>query len=420
MVKNLRIGVLAFCLLFTAATLNLMYGSNKTEAASTLSGVNEVINISTTDGLLPNSSIELLKVSGDGNVVLIYSSATNLPNAGGSWGGIYTHNITTSTTTRIDVSASGATPNGPTNSGSFNLSENGRYVLFSTRATNMIDGVTQYPAQTYIRDLTAGTIAAVTNNYWSLSDWGETEDLPVGISNDGRFVLIASRYIAGSYPYDYRLMLGDRQTGAWTWSALAYASNGGYSNNGLKMASMSCDGSFVTYLKSGYVYQIDLRKGSNVTKMISNGQSYRPIISCDGTYTLYQTQNRTDVSPTPPGINTGSHLVRYNRLTESYEYIDSNSQGIFSSSTVGDKYSVANTGDSVMRRGGYYCLKHLSDRSGTVELVAKNSSGSYINTPTYSTISSDGRYVFFTDDPYNLDITTTPSAVQIIRTKSGL
>ncbi len=416
-VKNIKIGLLVLAFALLAGIFSQFYIKTNTFAANTLSGNNEVINLATTDGLPANATVGLSGVSGDGNVLLVSSNATNLPNAGfsaGTGNGLYTYNIRTNTTTRVDVSASGVLPNDHINGAS--ISENGRYVYFLSYATNLIDGTTQYPTQTYIRDLQVGTIIAVSNHYWS--GLSQDIDYPMGISNDGRFVQLASRFVGVGYPNFYNNMIGDRKSGTFVWTSLGQASDG--SSIDLNSGGISCDSSFAVYIKSGVVYFADLRNGTPTVTSISGGSSSSPRISCNGNYTLYTTTNRTDVTPTPPGAGTYAHLVEYNRITGERRYIDTNSAGAFDSSHSTYGYSIANTGDALVKYNSYMYLKHISDGSGTLESVGKAADGTYINISGSTLLSSDGRHVFFGTDPYNLGLAPAPSTSQIIRTKTGL
>lgn len=409
--------ILAVVVALVASILGQIYVTVQTHAANTLSGSNEVISVATTDGLPANAVVGINGASGDGNVILVSSTATNLPNSGlsgGTGSSLYTYNIRTNTTTRVDISASGILPNDHIN-GSV-ISENGRYVYFLSYATNLIDGVTQYPTQTYIRDMQAGTITAVSNHYYAGQDL--TIDYPLGISNDGRFVFLGTRSVGVGYPNFYNAMLGDRKTGTFVWTSTGVA----HSNTGeIRSGNLSCDGSFAVYQQdNNAIYLVDSRNGAPSTTLISSGPSYGPKISCNGNYIVYSTTNRTDVSPTPPGAGSYMHAVEYNRITGERKYIDTDSTGAFDSSHTSGVSAVANTGDALIAFGGYAYLKHISDGSDTMESIGKAANGTYINIGGSPKLTSDGRYVFFGTDPYNLGLAPSPSSNQIIRARTGL
>lgn len=420
--KKIVVGIATITIAVVMSVLSQKY--QPTHAASTLPGSNEVISLATTDGLPTNADTKIYAgglgtvISSNANVLLVSSKATNLTNSGGSkytaYGGLYAHNIRANTTTRVDISASGVLPDGQP--GAALLSENGRYVYFLSYATNLIDGKTQYAAQTYIRDLQTGIIKAISNNYWS--GLSQDQDMPLGISNDGRFAFLGTRYVGVSYPNFYNAMLGDSKTGSFTWTSTGVAN----SNTGeIKGGGLSCDGSLAVYQQdNGYIYLVDSRNGTPVATLISGAQSSFPKISCNGTYITYSTFNRTDVSPTPSGAGAYIHVVLFNRITGERKYIDTDSTGAFDSSHNTAALTIADTGDATIRYNGYAYIKHLSDGSGTLEAVGKTVTGSYINTIGTGQLSSDGRFVFFHADPYDLGLALSPSSSQIIRAKTGL
>ena len=83
------------------------------------------------------------------------------------------------------------------------ISGNGRYVVFHTGATNLIDGVEQQPgSETYLRDRVARTTERISR----------PEDGGKGPSGGGATISDDGRYVVRSYPS--RIVLQDRLTGA--------------------------------------------------------------------------------------------------------------------------------------------------------------------------------------------------------------
>jgi len=430
--KRLSFALSAFLLIGLTLGIGIFTKpTSVTYAANTLqSNSDQVITIGgTTDGLAPNATTTPYTVSGDGNVIIFASTATNFPGAGGSYG-LYAYNSKTNITTRVDVSSSGAVANGPI-TGTVLTSETGRYITWISNATNLIDGTTLPSGDYFIfkHDTQTGATTLLDDEPNGLN---QNKDKDLAISSDGRFVLTASRYIANGYPYSYGITLGDTASGTVSWSSLAKGNDNEGSSNGTDVnASMSCDGSFVAYNEVGpTVKLLDLRKGTTTTIATASAASVSPIISCNGRYVLYATQNRTDITPTPTGMDSYLHLVRYDRLTGERSYIDSDASGVFStahysySSSIQPSAntfaaSIADTGDVVFRYNGYTYLKHLSDGSGTLESIGITASGTYLNI-TSGQITQDGRYVWMYGDPYNFGLAPSPSSQQMIRIKTGL
>lgn len=421
------------------STLGIISVSNLAHAAHTLAGTSsQVITPATTDGLPLNGTVGYQGASSDGNIVVFTSNATNLLGAGSSTYGLYTYNIKTNTTARVDVSTSGVAADDAlfnAHGKPVRISETGRYITFMSEATNLIDGTTS-PSNNYAiyrRDTQAGTTTQLT--YSRLIDgYPDNYSRNLAVSNDGRFVLLASRYIASSYPYYYQTALGDNIGGTYSWTSVSHGvtnEGGGGSDN--TQGSMSCDGAFIATNQTNTITLIDVRRGSaNVVDISGSGTSGAPVLSCNGRYLLYATSNRTNITPTPSGMNSFLHLVRYDRITGERMYVDSNSAGVFSSGfgwyttpvMVPQNVfnaSVSDSGDVVFKFGqsGNVYLKHLSDGSGTLESVAITTSGTYVNS-TNGEITQNGQYIFLTMDPYNLGLASSPSSNQIIRVKTNL
>jgi hypothetical protein len=426
--KRLSIGLLVSALVVGFGIL--IQSDNSAYAASTLTGSNEVITISdTTDSLPVNAAITIRGYSGDGNVFLFSSTATNLQGAGGL-GGLYVYNIKNSTTSRVDVSTSGVQSNGYVYR-SARLSETGQYVTFGSMGTNLIDGITHGVGEYYKRDVKAGVTSYIGGNY--ALGYSQNVDRNLSVSNDGRFILMASRYTANNYPHTYGVNYGEDTGTSYTWTSLGIDSNGiEFANaSSAVQGELSCDGAFATFQQDYTTRLADLRRGTAVTITTGASSSTSPLISCNGRYVLYATSDRTQITPTPSGMDTYMHLVRYDRITGERKYIDSNSSGTFSiahlnrntSSQEGIenlfKASIADSGDVVLSYNGNSYLKHLSDGSGTLESIAKTAGGSYINVNN-GTLTKDGKYIFFNADPYNLGIGSSSAGNQLIRTKSGL
>lgn len=440
--KKISIGFLA-TVIAVASVLSLQF-FNSTHAANTMSNY-EVINMGgTTDGLPPNVPVYvyaglngLNTVSADGNSIVFESTASNLPGANGH-GGLYVYNIKESSISRVDVSTSGV-PSDSTIAGSYYaISETGRYVIFSSHGTNLIDGATSptTDVKTFERDMQTGMTTLLLQRYDGSGSANQSPELQLGVSGDGRFTLLASRYLVSPSPYPYTISYGDNSSGTEHWTTLGVGqdseANPGSGGYGETAGRISCDGSFAVIQHRGAIQIFDAR--NNTISQISqiSATSLNPSISCNGRYVLYATTNRTDVTPTPTGMSANFHLVRFDRITGSRAYIDSNSTGVFGLSFTSPpslnavnyfNASVSDKGDVVLSyknspTANMY-LKHLSDGSGTLEPIAKNASGSAV-VVNNGTISGDGKYIFFMADPYSLGLSTTSGSTQLIRVKTGL
>jgi Tol biopolymer transport system component len=133
-------------------------------------------------------------ISADGRYVAFSSTASNLVEGFTEYpdiyiyAGIYVHNQVTGETTLVSVSSDGTQANG--SSWLHAISADGRYVAFSSTATNLVEGVTDGYESLYLHDrLTGETKFVSISNYVINGDerfWGSS------ISADGRYIAFAS------------------------------------------------------------------------------------------------------------------------------------------------------------------------------------------------------------------------------------
>jgi Tol biopolymer transport system component len=130
-------------------------------------------------------------LSADGQVVAFNSAATNLSVGADTnrRSDVFVHDSSTGATRRASVSTAGAQANGA--SGVDALSADGRYVLYTSSATNLVRRDTNGKADAFVRDVVAKTTRRV-----SLGNHGRQSDgssRGVAFSPSGRFVLFVSR-----------------------------------------------------------------------------------------------------------------------------------------------------------------------------------------------------------------------------------
>lgn len=440
--KNIKLLLSSSIVLALAVSL---FAQPSIQAAQTVTGVNDLINVDPNNS---NNSVggsnRVVGISASGTIVIFTSQSSALVTSGT---GAFERNVSTGTTTRIDVSASGVVADNPSSTGPSNIaiSETGRYVAFLSLATNLIDGTTApFPlAESYLKDMQTGSVSPLLlNSDGSLK--GDINTLPIAVSNDGRFILFQSSdtgsYISGARNGNIDPLLLDTSTR--TWTLLDAPTSGGLQAVDSVPTSMSCDGSFAlfqstaTNLIPGYtgsgqhVFLVDLRNGKTVTDLNAGAtaDSMGAHISCNSEYIAFDTKDRTFVNPTPSGMNTSYHLVDYNRITGTSSYAD---QGGFDRLTPSVQ-SISNMGDVVFPLGvtdtfgsvrPQMSLAHVSDGSGTIENLEKNGS-SYISFATspdsIGYISADGKYaVIDTSDAAALGFTVASNS-NVIRVHTGL
>jgi Tol biopolymer transport system component len=160
-----------------------------------------------------NGVSENAKISADGRYVAFHSSATNLV-AGDTNAvrDVFVRDRTTGTTTRASKDSAGA--EGDDQSLVPSLSADGRYVTFYAAASNLVAGDTNGKYDVFVRDRTTGTTTRASKDSAGAEGNGDSS-LP-GISNDGRYVVFASlatNLVAGDTNGVKDIFVRDRSTG---------------------------------------------------------------------------------------------------------------------------------------------------------------------------------------------------------------
>ena len=196
-------------------------------------------------------------LSANGKYVVFSSIATNLVTGDtNAKTDIFVRNIETNTTSRVNVSSSGVQANNDAGSygGEVVISETGRYIAFTSRATNLMDGETipGGPTQIYLRDTVTNTTSIVTRKSDGTLGNGDYARVR-GVSNDGRFI-------------------------TWRGSANTNLTPGGSSSAILKLV---------------YVADMQTRAFTLVNPLAGSTSSVgEPYISCDGTLIVFSTNEQ--------------------------------------------------------------------------------------------------------------------------------
>jgi len=129
-------------------------------------------------------------LSADGSLVAFQSDASDLvPGDTNRVPDVFVRDRTNATTARVSVASNGAQAN---NAGMDPaISGDGRYVAFSSQATNLDPGATSGDFEVYVRDLTTGNTSRVSRT----PTGGEPDSAsfgPISMSRDGRYVAFVS------------------------------------------------------------------------------------------------------------------------------------------------------------------------------------------------------------------------------------
>ena len=192
-----------------------------------------------------DSYTEDVDLSADGAIVVFSSKASNLvPGDTNFVLDIFEHDRQVGTTKRISFGVSGAESNG--DSRHPRLSADGRYVAFESTASNLVSGDTNNRNDIFVHDRQSGATTRV-----SLGELGtQSNDYcsSPAISADGRyvgFVSTASNLVGGDANGAPDVFVHDRVTG-WTTRA-SVDSQGNEGDGGSGSPVLSADGRFVAF-----------------------------------------------------------------------------------------------------------------------------------------------------------------------------
>jgi hypothetical protein len=143
-----------------------------------------------TNGVQANNNCENPRISADGNVVVFDSEATNLVAGDRNRASdVFVHDLTTGITSRVSLTSASGESSGDSYLGA--ISSDGRYVAFESSATDLVPGDTNGVPDIFVRDRVAGT--TMRANVDSVGNEANGSSFFPSLSRDGRFVVFTSR-----------------------------------------------------------------------------------------------------------------------------------------------------------------------------------------------------------------------------------
>ncbi|MEG4632536.1 calcium-binding protein [Microcoleus sp. AR_TQ3_B6] len=192
-----------------------------------------------------NSLSRRSSISGDGRFVAFASDATNLvPGDTNNSTDIFVRDLSTNTTTQVSASSSGDRGNNDSEIPS--ISANGRFVAFRSFATNLVPGDINNERDIFVRDLLTNTITLVSVS--SNGDRANDSSSRCSISADGRFVAFSSdatNLVPGDTNNSTDIFVRDLSTN--TTTRVSVSSTGNQGNEDFYTPFISADGRFVTF-----------------------------------------------------------------------------------------------------------------------------------------------------------------------------
>lgn len=307
-------------------------------------------------------------LSADGRYVVFSSDATNLvlddTNARRD---IFVRDLVSGRTTRISVDAAGKQGNGD----SFNphISAGGRYVVFESDATNLVGNDTNGRRDVFVHDRHTGVVRRVSVSS-SGAQANRDSSMPF-VSSDGRYVVfesLATNLVGADNNNATDIFLHDRTDSSTR--RISLAANGGEGDGPSTLASMAGDNSAVVFRSFSTNLTTDDSNGSWDIFVVSlaSGQIEIASRSSDGTQGTPLLSN-PEVAPARPYLSASGRYVIFQSDAANLVAGDSNGKAdIF-----------------------------LRDRqSATTERLSVSSIGEQADAhAVFPALSSDGRYSAF-------------------------
>ncbi|MFO0984628.1 MAG: hypothetical protein U1E76_23375 [Planctomycetota bacterium] len=244
---------------FESAARNLVPGDNNNRydvfVRDLVAGSIRRISVSTS-GNEGNGDSAYASISADGSAIAFSSSASNLVGGDGNAAAdVFVCDLATGSLQRASVSSAGGEANGASSAAA--LSRDGRFVAFASAASNLVSGDGNAAGDVFVHDLLSGTTLRASVN--QAGDEANGGSYCPAISGDGRFVAFsseASNLIGGDKNHLADVFVHDRdydQNGVFdepfgTMTVRASAAAGGDEADGASEApAISADGRYVTF-----------------------------------------------------------------------------------------------------------------------------------------------------------------------------
>lgn len=184
-------------------------------------------------------------LSANGRYVLLNSFATNLVAGDGNGkGDVFVHDRQTAQTNRVSISSSGLEGNGESTGGA--ISADGRYVVFDSRASNLVSGDSNGASDVFVHDRQTRTTVRVSVD--SNGKEGNFDSYASSMSADGRYITmtsVANNLVAGDANGRLDVFIHDRQTRQTR--LVSVDSNGLQGNSHSESSNVGTDGRYVVF-----------------------------------------------------------------------------------------------------------------------------------------------------------------------------
>jgi hypothetical protein len=298
-----------FSLFFILLSFSIwwVYPISANSSVSSLGGGNTTRISLAPDGSEGNSGSHFPLITTDGRYVLFFSYANNIvPDDTNQDEDLFLYDRSLGTTIRVSLRADGSELPASSQLTSWDLSANGQYILFTTDDDLVVPGDTNGAYDVFLQDRLAGTIERISVATDGTQGNDNSQDGTV--TSDGRYVVFtssASNFFVNDTNLTYDVFIRDRLNNTTT---LVSTSHTGKVANGYSAAPIIADnGRYVTFLSSATdltekdtndvidVFWQDLQTGqrrrvnvrSDGTQANNTSGDGTPTISADGQYVAF-------------------------------------------------------------------------------------------------------------------------------------
>lgn len=296
------------------------------------SGQVMMVSVSNT-GVAGNGNSAKASISADGGRVVFEGSATNL-GSGSALVNVFMRDISSGNTIILNKNASGVTSDGP--AANPRISGNGKFVVFNSASTNLVSNDSNNRLDSFLKNIDTGEIERISLN--SAGEQLNGNSLFPDVSDDGRFVVfvtVASNVNSSDTNGRYDVYVRDRQEQKTI--LISKNSNGVVGNNTSTLPRISGDGSYVTFISTAtnlapggdgngktdvFLHEIKTGKTILVSKRANGSQtnqvSLSPRISKYGRYVSFISRDDMIVSG---DSNSNNDMYMYDRIVDSVQLV---------------------------------------------------------------------------------------------------
>jgi len=276
-----------------------------------MTGKNQLVSLTSSGAQVIGGYIGFPTISADGNVIAFSSDAPLVPNDTNGRTDVFVRDMTAGTTTRVSVDSTGA--QAPLGADRPRLSANGRFVVFDA-LDRLVPEDHNLFAEVYLRDLQAGQTSRVSVSVTG-GDPADGGSSPTDISADGRYVVFSSHawnLVSGDQNDQTDVFVRDRVLGTTVRASVDAngAGGNGYSDSG----TISSDGHYVAFETSATnlwptedqngtlrdIFEFDVYANrlwgllsvgqTDSGEVWGNGKSYQPAISGDNLFVAFSSR----------------------------------------------------------------------------------------------------------------------------------